>query len=248
MLIISFRYSICGSKFTLIEMLVVIAIISILASMLAPTLVQAQQSARATICANSKKQLGIAFGMYSSDWNNYCPPLATGFGTDPYNGSWTVFDWRRSLWGYAVEELSSKAYNPYDKSLTETVFYCPSEPVTTSGLLTSASPQGTYCRDGLNYDFTRAVTTPVTDAPQRFSYAKAPSRNLLVSEVYRQQFCTPYTYYFEGNNIGMGLVSHNYGSNCLFIDGHVEYRIFPSGFPILLASNKEFKIFWRGSR
>ena len=56
-----------SKKFTLIELLIVVAIIGILASLLMPSLAKARAKAYVAICINNHKQLGLAYNMYADD-------------------------------------------------------------------------------------------------------------------------------------------------------------------------------------
>ena len=65
--------------FTLIELLIVIAIIAILAAILMPVFASAREKARASACISNQKQIGLGILQYYQDYDETVPA-----GTDPY--------------------------------------------------------------------------------------------------------------------------------------------------------------------
>ncbi|MCS1408434.1 MAG: Type II secretion system protein G [Verrucomicrobia subdivision 3 bacterium] len=62
--------------FTLMELLVVVGIIGILASLLLPALARAKGKANEIKCVSNLRQLGLALQMYADDFNDECPPIS----------------------------------------------------------------------------------------------------------------------------------------------------------------------------
>ena len=60
--------------FTLIELLIVIAIIAILAAMLLPALQKVKKQAQSVACVNGMKQIGMVEVQYSDNFNGYLIP------------------------------------------------------------------------------------------------------------------------------------------------------------------------------
>ena len=63
------------SRFTLIEMLVVVAIIAILAALLSPSLQKALHAARTVYCGNNLRQVYLQYQIYADDWHGFYPPV-----------------------------------------------------------------------------------------------------------------------------------------------------------------------------
>ncbi len=88
-------------RFTLVELLIVIAIIAILARMLLPSLTKARESARKAGCIGNMKQIVTAVGAYVVDYN--------GSITWSDDAGWSL----RLIFGPAYEKILSSTLVPY---------------------------------------------------------------------------------------------------------------------------------------
>ena len=105
------KHFLFNKPFTLIELLIVIAIIAILASMLLPALQQAREQGKSIKCTSNLKQLGLGWQIYTSDNNQWCP------GPFYYDSAYSGFYSSRYSW-YGT----FKDYN----LISEKVTNCPS--------------------------------------------------------------------------------------------------------------------------
>jgi type II secretory pathway pseudopilin PulG len=62
--------------FTLVELLVMLALVALGTLMLVPGLARTQPDSRSAQCLNNKRQVALACAMYSHDWNDYLVPNA----------------------------------------------------------------------------------------------------------------------------------------------------------------------------
>jgi prepilin-type processing-associated H-X9-DG protein/prepilin-type N-terminal cleavage/methylation domain-containing protein len=118
--------------FTLVELLLVIAVISILAALLLPALGKARSRALGAFCLNNARQLGIAWVTYSDDHSGR---LAYNFGGNsssrgiaPHNElNWVnnIMNWELDADNTNLAGIKNAALGPYTSSTR--IYHCPSD-------------------------------------------------------------------------------------------------------------------------
>ncbi len=193
-------------QFTLLELLIVIAIISVLAAMLLPALNKARDKAKSSACIGNLKQIGVYSLLYADDYDGWIVPAQQKnpgpdttindiiVGTDLF--------WAETLGAYYIR----------DRAGYISMFSCPAMPEKMGGTG--------------NYPFTHYGVAPYVSGSlygtyaalggRRISSVRRPSEWILAADFDRQTtYAIDYPSFVYPRH-------HTFYSNCLYLAGQVS--------------------------
>ncbi len=204
--------------FTLIELLIVIAIIAILAAMLLPALNKARDKAITIGCISNIKQLGLLIAGYANDHKDYY------FSATPTARIYNNWGELLANNGYVKAPLNSENYAYYFPKY----FACPKAQILTS----SDKMPGRIHQSqiyGLRQDY-KDLNGNWSSMPKFFKIREVVSRSrvsdfVLLSDTVNKnlsQLPEYFAFYYYYDNSYVTAMRHNKQAGALFLDTHVE--------------------------
>ena len=234
-----FRCRNCRKGFTLVELLVVMAITATLAALLMPALAGARSKARAVTCLNNERQLGLAFQIYTDDFNDRLP---YNLGSEEIRQSlalnqslnWcsTILDWEAENTDNTNTTLVTQGgIGPYT-GRTAKLYKCPNDNyvsdiqaaagwtarVRSFSMNAMIGDAGQFSRTGAN------VNNP--DYQQYFKLSQVPKPAQIFVFVEEHPNSVDDGYFINNpetlNWTNLPASHHNGAANLTFADGHLE--------------------------
>ncbi|HEV2473314.1 MAG TPA: DUF1559 domain-containing protein [Chthonomonadales bacterium] len=223
------------SGFTLLELLIVIAVIAVLAAILMPVFLQARESARTISCLSNERQVGIALMLYLQDWDERYPQ------EHPFDANPAIDD---SLGQLEKTDYGSPfdmilPYVPSKDTRSAALFICPSDPdphgrsvLDSAGVCLGSIPPSRPSSHLSSYLLNAYYLFGAT-----LAQIDTPSESIYIAER-KNTFCDVHYHPWLGevelptspkdtvNPIAIASTRHTGGSNYVYSDGHVKWHRF----------------------
>jgi prepilin-type N-terminal cleavage/methylation domain-containing protein/prepilin-type processing-associated H-X9-DG protein len=226
--------------FTLVELLVTIAIIAILASLLVPAIARAKGSGRQIVCENNLRQLGLGWTIYAQDNNDRLAYNLGGTEIKRLNKRDQYYNWANSLlnweldWSNTNDVLNTRASLGSYVAANARVYRCPSDNVLskvqrragwdhrsrTYSMNAMVGDAGEFTRGGTN------VNNPYYR--QYMTHSEIPQPAAIFAFIEEHPHSINDGYFlnkgYSSEWYDLPASFHNGGANLSFADGHQELR------------------------
>ena len=226
--------------FTLVELLVVIGIIAILASLALPPLARAKARGQSTYCLNNLRQFGLAMQLYAGDHEDTLPYNMGAQGTRQTVAAGQYLNWVNNVMSWELDAdntntalLTTGGLGPYFSGVSS-VYRCPSDNVLSTvqrqagwthrvrsvSMNAMLGNAGEFLAEGVN------TNNPGYKQFFRLSEVPDPAHIFAFVEEHPDSINDGYFinrfYHYEW--IDLPASWHNDGANFAFADGHSEFR------------------------
>lgn len=214
------------AAFTLVELLVVVAIVSILAAMLLPAVGKALDAAKTTSCLSRQKQLGLGTQMFLDEHRGLFPSYAGDDLTKAKAGAITYSTWFMNLGPYMGSKNTVDPFSLSSWAAGWTTALCKEEwHLCPKTVYKGSTVGGDWLAYNVYLGFARGYSTYTQSyASVKLSQCVKPSGTFLFTD---HQSDDPDRFYYvltlkQNWTAPVDVTHHGDRANYVFIDGHAK--------------------------
>ena len=198
------------TRFTLIELLMVIGIIAMLAAMLLPSLRNAKEKGKEIACASKQKQIGQAINMYIDDSEGWLLPFSG------------VSLFMSTTLPYLAPNYPG-VYEYMCKNKENIIYHCP-----------SATPEDSMSGSLYSYgtnEHMHSYNPPAAWWIQKITKVSYPEKALLLTDAQLRSV------YIDTSKFAF---RHSGKANLLYLDNHCSPMMYLNGLSVITGTNTNF--------